>query len=378
MACMMRWKNFLFSAVAMLTIMVVCCYASDMNKERVYITDMAGRKVNVPKEIKRIVPLGAALRYIVYLRAFDKVVGIEAYEQKNKKSPGRPYSLAIADKVDAIPAIGEGGPGKLPDFEKIISVKPDVILAMGIDIDQVETIQKKTGVPVVVLSYGSSIGTLEIRHIINSIDLLGRLLNKESRAEKLTAYIEQTITDLKKRTSLVKEKARTYIGAISFKGSHGITSTEAFYLPLSWVNGNNVADEIGKAGHYFIEPEKLISWNPDFIFIDAGGLGMVADDYKKKPQYYKSLNAVRRGNVFLVLPYNYYHTNLEIAMADAYFMGKVLYPKYFKDINPEKKADEIFKFFNGVEAYNRLKQEFHGFGKVYFEDSGIKVRQYGH
>jgi iron complex transport system substrate-binding protein len=59
------------------------------------------------------------------------------------------------------------------------------------------------------------------------------------------------------------------------------------------------------------------------------------------------LEAFKEGRVYGTLPYNYYHTNIAVALADAYYIGKVLYPDKFKDVDPEKKADEIFQVFLG-------------------------------
>ena len=164
------------------------------------------------------------------------------------------------------------------------------------------------------------------------------------------------------------------MGAIGFKGVHGITSTEAFYQPLEWIRARNVANEIGRPGHYFIDPEKLLLWNPEVLFVDAGGLDMVDSDFRKNADFYQRLSAVQKNRVFLTLPYNYYHTNIEIALADAYFMGKILYPKTFTDIDPAKTADKIFAFFVGRPVYRQIKEELHGFGGVYFEKEGLRIK----
>lgn len=104
------------AALAAVLLLPVAAAAADTTaQDRVVITDLAGRQVNVPKKIGRIVPLGGALRYVVYLRGFDKVAGIEAMEQK-PVSAGRVYSLAIENRTAGIPPIGEGGPGRLPDY----------------------------------------------------------------------------------------------------------------------------------------------------------------------------------------------------------------------------------------------------------------------
>ena len=153
------------------------------------ITDMAGRKVSIPAQVKRIVPLGGAMRFVVYMQGLDAVVGVEAIEQKKTSdSAGRPYSLAVADRAAALPAIGEGGPGRLPDFERIMAVAPDLILAVGVDNAQVETIQQKTGVPVVVVHPGAT-ADLNLDQVRESFRLLGRVIHREERARQLIDFL---------------------------------------------------------------------------------------------------------------------------------------------------------------------------------------------
>lgn len=344
----------------------------------VVITDEAGRNVAIPATVNRIVPLGGAMRFVTYLQAVDLVAGVEALEKKPLEA-GRLYGLAVADKVKNLPVVGEGGPGgKLPDFEQIIAVRPDLVVAMGMDPAQVNTIQDKTGIPVISLNGGTMTG-LDLRQTQQSLTLLGRVLGREERATALIACIDGLERDLQSRTAALNDRDRptAYVGAIGFRGKHGITSTEAGYAPLIWVNGHNVADAIKQSGrqpgHVFIDQEKLLLWNPDVIFLDAGGLEKVGEDFLKNPAFYAMLKAFQDGRVWVMPPYNLYHTNIETALANAYFLGKILYPEAFADIDPEVKADAIFDFFIGVKAYGRLKQELYGYGHVVFEEKGISV-----
>ncbi|TCO77376.1 hypothetical protein [Marinisporobacter balticus] len=55
-------------------------------------------------------------------------------------------------------------------------------------------------------------------------------------------------------------------------------------------------------------------------------------------------------------------------VADAYFIGKVLYPDKFEDIDPETKADEIYKFLRGKEVHAQMAKDFGGFSKVSIEE----------
>ncbi len=344
-------------------------------KNTITIKDMAGRQVAIPEKVQRIVALSSTLRFVVYLKETDKVVGMESAEKKEIYNASRPYLSALRQKAEKIPIIGEGGAGRLPDFEKLISAAPQVIFTTGIDPSHSDIIQQKTNIPVVVLNYGG-IGLLETDAVSDSLILMGKILKAEKRAREIKEFINKALKDLQKRTAKAprNKKPSVYIGAVSYRGSHGITSTHGFYPPLQWIGALNMANTIGKHGSAFIDREKLLVWNPDIIFLDTGGLSLVNDDYKKDPAFYHKLKAVKNSSVYSTLQYNNYFTNIEIALANAYFAGKILYPDKFFDIDPAMKADEIIKFFTGNTIYNEIKAQTKGLGKIIFGKESIDVK----
>ena len=109
-----------------------------------------------------------------------------------------------------------------------------------------------------------------------------------------------------------------------------------------------------------LDKEQLVEWDPDVIFIDAGGLANVTEDYESNPAYYEALSAFQNGNVYLQLPYNYYYTNVDIAICNAYYIGKILYPDQFEGIDVETKADEIFTFLVGEPLYDSVAESYYG------------------
>ena len=119
-------------------------------------------------------------------------------------------------------------------------------------------------------------------------------------------------------------------------------------------------------GHLFIDKEKILSWNPDLIFLDGGGFGDVRQDYRKKPEFYKGLKAFQARQVYVLYPYNWYVTNVDTAAADAYAAGKILSPAIFADVDPKRKADEIYSFLLGKPVYGRMKKAFGEIGPVAF------------
>ena len=335
------------------------------------ITDGFGRKVTIPENTERVVCSGAGcLRYLVYLQAQDRVVGVDSLEKKEGEVEGRPYALANP-QLKNYPLIGEFR-GK-DDPEKIIAIDPQMVLKTGTigqpsaaNAAEADTLQDKTGIPVVSFPYGSLINEKDRAEMNSSLRIMGEVVGKQERAEEVIVYIEATMKDLENRTGDIPESERktVYIGGVSSAGAHGIISTEPAYPPFLWVNANNVAAGMG-TDHADIAKEALVDWDPEYIFIDIGTLqldneGAIGE--LKNDGSLTGLSAVKNGKVYGVIPYNFYGTNYESVLANAYFVGKVLYPERFEDVDPEAKADEIYTFFLGKPIFSDLNGQYNDLG----------------
>ncbi|AKB43029.1 iron ABC transporter substrate-binding protein [Methanosarcina vacuolata] len=335
------------------------------------LKDGFDREVTIPENVERVVCSGAGcLRYLVYLQAQDDVVGVDSLEKEESAFEGRPYALANPQLKD-YPLIGEFR-GK-DDPEKIIAISPQVILKTGTSGQSAatngadaDTLQNKTGIPVVMFPYGSLKNEEQKAEMYNSLRIMGQVVGKQERAEEVINYINATMQDLENRTADIPESERktAYIGGVSMAGAHGIISTEPAYPPFLWVNANNVAAGMG-ADHADIAKEALVDWDPEYIFIDIGTLqvgneGAIGE--LKNDTSLSGLSAVKNKKVYGVIPYNYYSTNYESVLANAYFVGKVLYPDRFEDIDPEAKADEIYTFFLGKPVFSELNGQYDNLG----------------
>lgn len=330
---------------------------------KIAVTDMLGRQAELKAQAQKIVAIGpGALRLCCYVDGVELFAGIEQMDKDN--AAGKPYVMANPSMTN-LPVIGAGGPNNAPDAEKLLSVKPDVIFTTyAQDKAAADNLQSKTGIPVVVVSYGK-VSTFD-PDLYASIKLIGKLTGKEQRAQEVVDFMEKCKADLDLRTRDIPEGERpaVYIGALGARGTHGVESTQGDYSLFNAIHAKNVVDETGKTGSLMIDKEKLLQWNPEKIFIDGGGVQMVHEDYKKNPEYYKALSAVQKGEVYSQLPYNSYSTNIDTAIADAYYMGKVIYPEQFEDVDPVKKADEIYKFLLGKEMYAQMVKDYGGFEKL--------------
>ncbi|MBQ9931441.1 MAG: ABC transporter substrate-binding protein [Firmicutes bacterium] len=312
------------------------------------VTDWLGREVSVPEKIDSVVCVNvSALRYTVYLDALDLVAGVEVNEKGVPCT--KPFSYLHQDLWETLPVTGNNG--ETYD-EQIIAADPDVIVAY-FDEDSAENLQKKTGIPVVTIPHLEGILDEEV---FFALQFLGDLYDRQERAEALMDYLGEIRLDIKGRMDNVPEEDRplVYVAGVPYKGAHGFEGTEANYAPLSLLETPNAADGHGPSGPFDMDPEEVLKLDPDYIFADLQDLDLIREQYAQNPAFYDSFTAVREGRVFSQITFRYNATNTEMALADMYYMGTVLYPEAFCDVDPIAKANEIFEMFLGAEDYYRV------------------------
>jgi len=335
------------------------------------VTDSYGRSVSIPSEPKEVICSGSGcLRYLTYLGAQNLASGVDSIEKEPQKMDARGYALLNPQFKD-LPLFGEYR-GK-DDPEKIIAINPQVIFkisstgqADAATKDEADKLSSKTSIPVIMMPYGSLRTAEEQEQMFDTLRLMGDVTGKKDRAEELISYIEATIADLQSRTKGIPESEQktAYVGGVSYAGAHGIISTEPAYPPFLWDNIKNVAGKMGSQ-HADVAKEAIVDWDPDYLFMDVGTLQMDSDggigELKNDPAL-AGLKAVKNGNVYGVLPYNWYSTNYENVLADAYFIGKTVYPDKFADVDPEVKADEIMTKFLGSSPLKDINSQYKNMG----------------
>ena len=348
---MKRFVLFFLTAVICFGLLAGCgSDETDAQNSRT-ITDGAGRQVEVPEKIESIVCVGVgALRYTCYVGAADLVVGVEDYEVKPGMS--RLYNHVNFDKFKDLPVIGTNGQ---PYTEEIINLAPDVIVMSAYASVEADDLQAKTGTPVVVVPGSDT--TLDAA-AYETIHIMGQLYGMETRATELTDYLQTIQKDLDDRTKDIpeSEKPSVYVGGVSFKGHHGFEGTEAGYGPFALIHAKNLADTTGQTGAFNIDLEQVLSWDPEILFVDFNGMALINEDNAKNPDYYNALTAVQEGKVYSQISFRSNASNLETALADAYYAACVMYPEQFRDVDPVAKAEEIFETLLGVNPYDNLKE----------------------
>jgi len=329
----------------------------------VVVQDLLGREVTVPENLTRVVAIGpGALRLLCYLGATDLLVGVEESE-RSWGLTGRDYAMAYGRLFENLPVVGPGGPGRPPAPELLLAARPQLILMSPTyaEMYDPDRLQEETGAAVLVTGYTTSMAVSEVEGLENMLLALGRALERERRAGELVGFIENVRSDLGRRLKGVTSYPKFYIGATSYKGAQPFTTSVVPHLSVSLLGIRSLADNVATGTPPSVSFEYLLQEQPEVVFIDEGNLATVRQDFQKDPAKYRQLQAFQTGRVYGLLPYNYYATNFTVALADAYYLGKVLFPERFGDVDPAAKADEIFRAFLGSPLYSQYENSYGGF-----------------
>ena len=329
--------------------------------DTVTVTDMIGREVTVaPGSYQRVVCIGAgALRMYSYIGDTALLCGVEDIDNttltdrpKMFDGVARPYVLAYGDVFAALPSCGVGGPNaQAAEAEKILACQPDIIISEYEDVEKADALQQQVGVPVITLRAG--VDGVFAEAFSGSLRLLGQLFGREDRAEELISFIEAETAEITRRTADVAEadKPGVYICGLGNWGTTNHLMTSQSYAAFRVANIRNAVTDLGTNAVQAIEAEKFAALGDsiDVMLIDAAAVKNIAPLYQEDPALLDTCRAWQTGQVYLEMAYNAYYTNYEIALANAWFAAKCVYPDLFADVDMTAKTNEITKAFLGQE-----------------------------
>lgn len=323
------------------------------------VTDAYGRQVELPEKIETVAAIGGAARILTYAGCADKLIGVTDMDKENVAA--MPYSVVHAEHFASLPSVGSGGSNDICYIEELVKLSPDVIIGLT-DENTLKDVAEKTGIPTVGIYPESMFDD----SFYQALELIGNIMGTEAHCSRLIDYIEGCREDLDSRTATIPDdqKPSVYTGAVSFRGAHGFEGTYAGYPPFTAIHAANVVDETGQDGALLIDLEKVAVWDPDIIFLNPANMSLVNENYSKNKAFYEGLKAVQNGEVYTQISYNYNWTNMEIAIADAYYAGKIIFPEQFSDIDPAEKADEIFTMMLGTPFYEKLAEAGYRFENI--------------
>ena len=238
------------------------------------LTDAANQK----EAIQRIVSLGPINTENVYL------LGAQKRLIANTTYCVNPPEAMKKEKVGTL---------LQANIEKIVSLKPDLVLATSMTRPRQIAKLESLGIKVVQFSQPSG-----FEEIGKQFVELGRLLGLEDRARTIVNKAREEIEAVRQKTAgLPKKKVFLQVGTRPLFSSVANSFTNDF---ITFGGGENIAKN-DLRGVY--SREKVVAQNPDLIIIAIMGSENVSGEKEKqKWRRYSSIGAVKNDNIHIVDP----------------------------------------------------------------------------
>ena len=337
-----------------ISVLLSCNYSAKQLKEddnARTIIDFANRKVVIPDTIKKVVCIRpGCMRLVLMAGGINQISGIEENE-----SMGATFTHSLAyPELSNIDIIGPRFGG---DHELIIINNPDLIFSSSTTSEAADALQEKLKIPIIVLE-GGDFGE-NYWKFCKSLEIIGETLGTSEHVDSVLTYIENEKNDMKHRIE-GKKVYNGYVGAFTYKGERDLTATDPYYPSFSFIGIHNVASDIDSTivspiTGTFVDYEQIVEWNPDFIFVDRGGVAKADDCFRNKRQINNLLKAYRDNQIYVIWPYNNYHNNFEVILLNAWYMGKCIYPDVFEDISIRDKGNEMFTAYYGKPIFDEME-----------------------
>jgi len=306
------------------------------------VTDLTGKKVTIKDNPTRIAIVPIPWASLTYLVDGDssKIIGMnpsskEAYDISILKDLAPNMKKVNTAFVDSDFNI---------NYEELALLKPDIVIVWDFQNDAIEKLAKLK-IPAVAIKYG----TLE--NVQEGIKLLGDILNRQEKAQKLINYHKDTnkyLASKTKKLENIKRKKILYLINPQLTVSSGNSVTN---IMIDMAGGENVAKDITTGGSWSkVTMEQIIKWNPDIIILSNFDKFLPEDIYNNKfeGQDWSKINAVKNKKVFKA-PIGIYRWDAPSAETPLMikWIAKVAAPEVFNDYNIRKDIKDFYlEFFN--------------------------------
>ncbi len=302
-------------------------------------TDDAGRRVEIPVEIQRIVPSAAMAQMILQALAPELFVGVASGLKEDARG-------IVHERLFALPDFGSLYAGGDLNIEELAKADPQLIIDVGekkpSTTEDMDALQKQTLIPSVFLS--ASLETMP-----ETYRKLGALLGKEEKAEELARFCEKVYD----RTLAVMDRVgENKVKALYVLGEDGLnviaaSSYHAEVMDLLTENLAVVDNPVSKGFGNDVTMEQIALWDPEFVVF---GPNSIYDSVEERSPWNR-ISAIANGSYVEVpdLPDNW----LSMPPSVQRYLGMiwltaVLYPEYC-EYDVKEEITEFYRLFYSCE-----------------------------
>ncbi|MGH2491614.1 MAG: ABC transporter substrate-binding protein [Candidatus Limnocylindria bacterium] len=243
----------------------------------VTLTDFQNRPVTVPRRPERIISIGPSItEFLFALGAGPRVVGADDFSDE-------PAAAKALEKVGGIKV----------NFEKVVSLRPDLVLSVKFSDG---TIEKLAGAGLLVLV----VDPQSAGDVARTAILLGRAVGSDGEA--MARDIQKRVDDVRSKTSTAATKPRVYHEIDASDPTKIFTVGPGSYIHdlIQIAGGENIAARATSA-YPQLSAEEILRSDPEIIVLAAA-------DYSAKPEQvaarsgWSAINAVKSKRILTIAP----------------------------------------------------------------------------
>ncbi len=176
--------------------------------------------------------------------------------------------VGVTDQCDYPPAARQiervSGFGT-PNVEKLLALGPNLVIACGLERPEFTDVLRQAGIQVLNVQKSGYIASFP--DLFDAIGLIGAATDRTAQAQKLVAAMRAGLDAVAARVGNVDDAQRPRV-FVQIEESPLMTAGAGSFIDdlIRRAGGRNVAHEITSA-YPRIDPEKVITWNPDVILV---------------------------------------------------------------------------------------------------------------
>lgn len=343
--------------------------AATLAAQAATVTDIAGRKVEVPAKVNRILLGEGRLFYaLALLEGKQPIARIAGWQGDFRQLDPQTYAQYKQrfPTIDRIPLIGKTSENSV-SAEKVLTLRPDIAVfsisghGPGLNNPIVQQLQAAK-VPVVFVDFRNA----PLEHTVPSLRIMGKALQREAEAERFIRFYQGKMDAIRKVVAAIpaQQKPKAFLdlraGAFSNVTSAGRGSLGEL---VDAAGGVNIADKLIPGAVGEVNMEHVLASNPD-LYIGTGtadaaektGIQFGANISAAQAQAslkrtaarspVGALRAVREGRTFGAW-HHFYNTPYHIVLLEAF--AKELQPARFAKLDPDASWKQLHRDFLAIE-----------------------------
>lgn len=255
--------------------------AGRQDKSKSVLTDRAGKQIILPANIKRIVSLAPSnTKILLALGLKEKIIAADTYS----KAESLPHLENVFDIM-------------FPDTEKLIMLKPDIIISSGLSSAKGKDVFRNIREAGICIAEIPSANSIE--GIYSDINFFGKIFSEENKALKLISEIKSEISAIKKITAAipVQKRKKVYFEIAAAPNMYSFGTNTFLHEMLEIAGAENILKK--QKGWVSVSEEFVIAENPDVILTNTDYIKNPAEEILKR-RGWASVKAVKNKKVFVI------------------------------------------------------------------------------